>query len=89
MVRTLSLSLSLSLSSLPASRREYETYPQGEKLEMEEIYEEHGMAKADAQRVTKLMAMYKDIFIDRMMVEGTYPPAPPPLSPSSLPQSLA
>ena len=56
---------------------------------MEEIYEEHGMAKADAQRVTKLMAMYKDIFIDRMMVEGTYPPAPPPLSPSSLPQSLA
>lgn len=37
---------------------------------MVEIYESRGMTKADAQALIDLLARYKNIFIDTMMVEG-------------------
>eukprot|EP00158_Paraphelidium_tribonemae_P001969 Partr_v1_DN25003_c0_g2_i1_m51136 putative vacuolar iron transporter len=59
-------------------REEWETenYLEGEKLEMVEIYEGKGLSREDAVAIIDVMAKYKDVFIDAMLVDelGIQPP---------------
>ncbi|MBD3188849.1 hypothetical protein GF325_18615, partial [Candidatus Bathyarchaeota archaeon] len=48
---------------------EVENYPEGEKLEMVELYEDKGMKKEDAEAMVDIMSKYKDTWVDIMMVE--------------------
>jgi vacuolar iron transporter family protein len=48
---------------------ELENYPEGEKTEMQQIYEEKGLLKSDAQKVVGAMSTNKKAFVDIMMVE--------------------
>jgi len=48
---------------------EMENYPEGEVREMIDIYIERGMSRDDATTVIKVMAKYKDFFVDVMMAE--------------------
>ena len=48
---------------------ELENYPEGEKLEMVELYESRGMTRADATTVIHIFARYKTLFLDLMMKE--------------------
>lgn len=48
---------------------EMENYPEGEILEMIDIYESRGMGRADATIVVETMSKYKDFFVDVMMAE--------------------
>ena len=41
----------------------------GERKEMVDIYVEKGMSREDASIIIDLMAKYKDLFIDTMMVD--------------------
>jgi VIT1/CCC1 family predicted Fe2+/Mn2+ transporter len=48
---------------------EVENYPEGEKLELEEIYRARGMAEADAKAVVDIISKDKKAWVDTMMVE--------------------
>ena len=48
---------------------EMDNYPDGEIREMEDLYIEKGMEREDAEAVVKIMAKYKDFFVDVMMAE--------------------
>lgn len=48
---------------------EVENYPEGEKLELEEIYTARGMSKADAHAAVEIIAKDKKAWVDTMMVE--------------------
>mmetsp|Transcript_3465 Transcript_3465/g.3277 ORF Transcript_3465/g.3277 Transcript_3465/m.3277 type:complete len:280 (-) Transcript_3465:215-1054(-) len=48
---------------------EMDNYPEGEILEMIDIYESRGMDREDAAIVVKTMSKYKDFFVDVMMAE--------------------
>ena len=48
---------------------EVDNYPEGEKRELEEIYEEKGVAKADAQAIVGLLSKNRKAWVDVMMVE--------------------
>jgi len=48
---------------------EVENYPEGEKLELEEIYQARGMLKEDAHLAVEIIAKDKKAWVDTMMVE--------------------
>lgn len=48
---------------------EVETYPEGEKKELVELYIDKGMSEEDAEHVVNIMAKDKDVWVDVMMVE--------------------
>lgn len=48
---------------------EVEHFPEGERRELEEIYEARGMAPADASAVVAIIAKDKKSWVDTMMVE--------------------
>jgi len=48
---------------------EFENYPEGEKKEMVDLYEEKGFSHEDAVRMVEILSKNKDHFIDKMMVE--------------------
>jgi len=48
---------------------EVENYPEGEKLELEEIYTARGMPKEDAHAAVEIIAKDKKAWVDTMMVE--------------------
>lgn len=48
---------------------EVENYPEGEKLELIELYQERGIARADAEAITDLIAKTQEAWVDTMMVE--------------------
>lgn len=55
---------------------EFENYPEGEQLEMVELYRKKGFSHGDASVIIKTMSKYPDFFVDHMMVEelGINPP---------------
>jgi VIT1/CCC1 family predicted Fe2+/Mn2+ transporter len=59
-------------------REEWETdnYLEGEKQEMVEIYEGKGLSHEDATAIIDIMANYRDVFVDLMLVDelGLSPP---------------
>jgi len=68
------LSVLQSESEYEAAEREreaweVENYPEGEKLELEEIYRARGMAEADAKAVVDIISKDKKAWVDTMMVE--------------------
>ena len=48
---------------------EVENYPEGEKLELEEIYMDRGMSKEDAKAAVEIIAKDKKAWVDTMMIE--------------------
>ena len=48
---------------------EVEHYPEGEKKEMIEIYEDKGMSSEDAQTIIEIISKYPKAFVDIMMAE--------------------
>ncbi|MFH0927416.1 MAG: VIT1/CCC1 transporter family protein [Candidatus Micrarchaeota archaeon] len=50
-------------------RWEVDNYPQGEKKEMVEIYEEKGISRKDAQAMVKTLSKHKEAWVDVMMAE--------------------
>jgi len=48
---------------------EVENNPEGEKLEMEEIYVEKGLAQEDAKQMVDILSRNKKAWVDVMMVE--------------------
>lgn len=48
---------------------EVETYPEGEKLEMVELYEAKGIPRDQAQTMVDILSEHKEAWIDVMMVE--------------------
>jgi len=55
---------------------ELENYPEGEVIEMIELFERRGMSREDAEVVITRMAKYKQFFIDLMMREELSLPVP-------------
>jgi DNA damage-binding protein 1 len=57
---------------------EFENYPEGEKAEMVELYEERGYNNEDATNLVEILTRNKETFINTMMVEelGMMPPDP-------------
>lgn len=55
---------------------ETENYLEGEKNEMIEIYKKKGLTEDDAVQIIDVMAKYKDVFVDAMLVDelGIQPP---------------
>ena len=49
--------------------REFKEYPEGEIVEMVDLYESKGMTREDADVVIRRMAKYPEFFVDIMMVE--------------------
>merc|ERR1719264_1925462 len=56
---------------------EMENYPEGEILEMIDIYEERGMTREDAKAVVTVMSKYKEFFVNIMMAEELELNVPP------------
>lgn len=48
---------------------EVEHYPEGERREMVELYEEKGLGKEDAETIAAILTRNKKVWIDVMMVE--------------------
>jgi vacuolar iron transporter family protein len=48
---------------------EVDTYPEGEKREMVELYEAKGIPRDDAQTMVDILAQHKEAWVDVMMVE--------------------
>jgi len=48
---------------------EADNYPEGEKLELIEIYMEKGITKPDAKRMVEVVSKHKKAWVDIMMVE--------------------
>jgi len=48
---------------------EVENYPEGEKMELEEIYRARGMSREDAHAAVEIIAKDKKAWVDTMMVE--------------------
>jgi len=48
---------------------EFENYPEGEKLEMVQIYETMGVDKKDSKTIVDIMSKHKKAFVKIMMVE--------------------
>jgi len=48
---------------------EFENYPEGEKLEMVQIYETMGVDKKDSTTIVDIMSKHKKAFVNIMMVE--------------------
>ena len=48
---------------------EVEHYPEGEKLELVELYGEKGIPREDAEQIVDLLAKYPKAWVDVMMVE--------------------
>jgi len=48
---------------------ELENFPEGEIMEMIELYESKGFSKEDATLIIETMAKYKDFFVDHMCVQ--------------------
>jgi vacuolar iron transporter family protein len=48
---------------------EVENYPEGEKLELAELYEAKGIPKEDAEKLVSILAEHKDAWVDVMMAE--------------------
>ena len=48
---------------------EFENHPEGEKLELVELYVEKGLEEEDARQVVEIMAKNKETIVDIMMVE--------------------
>lgn len=48
---------------------EYDSYPEGEKSEMIELYTAKGMSQEDATKIVELMAPHRDFFVDIMMIQ--------------------
>ncbi|HCC23016.1 TPA: hypothetical protein DF272_02445 [Candidatus Falkowbacteria bacterium] len=48
---------------------EVENHPDGEKLELIELYQEKGIAKPDAEAIVASISKYKEAWLDIMMVE--------------------
>jgi DNA damage-binding protein 1 len=57
---------------------EFENYPEGEKAEMVELYQERGYSEEDAANLVEILTRNKETFINTMMVEelGMMPPDP-------------
>ena len=55
---------------------ELENYPEGEIMEMIELYESRGMSREDASVVVTRMAKYKNFFLNIMMTEELALPVP-------------
>lgn len=50
--------------------REFENYPEGEKAEMIDLYQEKGYTREDATKLVEILTRNKETFINTMMVEG-------------------
>lgn len=48
---------------------EFDNYPEGEVMEMIDLYEKQGMSREDAELVVRLMSEHRDFFVDIMMIE--------------------
>jgi len=48
---------------------ELENYPEGEKLEMVNLYSSKGLRKEDAESIVNVMANYEEFFVNVMMLE--------------------
>ena len=48
---------------------EVENYPQGEKKEMIELYQEKGISEEDARQVVEILSKHKEAWVDVMMKE--------------------
>ena len=48
---------------------EVENYPEGEKLELVELYQEKGVPKEDAEQLVGILSRHHDAWVDVMMVE--------------------
>jgi VIT1/CCC1 family predicted Fe2+/Mn2+ transporter len=57
------------LSEREREEWEVDTYPQGEKREMVEIYMQKGMSKSDADAMVKALSKHKKAWVDVMMLE--------------------
>ena len=57
---------------------ELEHFPEGEVMEMIELYESRGMSREDATVVVTRMAKYKQFFLNIMMTEELCLPVPEP-----------
>lgn len=55
---------------------ELDNFPEGEVLEMIQLYEDRGMSREDAEVVITRMAKYKDFFVNVMMTEELSLPVP-------------
>jgi len=55
---------------------ELDNYPEGEVLEMIELFHQRGMSREDAEVVITRMAKYKDFFVNIMMTEELALPLP-------------
>jgi len=55
---------------------ELENYPEGEIIEMVELFVHRGMSQPDADLVIRRMAKYKDFFVNLMMREELSLPVP-------------
>jgi VIT1/CCC1 family predicted Fe2+/Mn2+ transporter len=57
---------------------ECDNWIEGEKEEMIQVYQKKGMSREHARAVVEIMSLYRDSFIDTMMVEelGLMPPDP-------------
>jgi len=55
---------------------ELDNYPEGEVLEMIELFTQRGMSREDAEVVITRMAKYKDFFVNLMMTEELSLPLP-------------
>jgi VIT1/CCC1 family predicted Fe2+/Mn2+ transporter len=48
---------------------EVENNPEGEKVEMQELYQQKGMSEEDAKLITNTLAKHKKAWVDVMMAE--------------------
>eukprot|EP00043_Microstomoeca_roanoka_P009524 m.90867 g.90867 ORF g.90867 m.90867 type:complete len:376 (+) comp14607_c1_seq2:455-1582(+) len=48
---------------------EFDSNPEGEIREMVDLYQEKGITEEDAESIIRLMAKYREFFIDHMLVE--------------------
>lgn len=48
---------------------EVDNYPQGEKLELVQLYMEKGLSKEDSEQITEIISKDKKVWVDVMMVE--------------------
>lgn len=61
---------------LEREKWELENYPEGEMVEMIELFQRRGMSREDAEEVIVRMAKYKNFFINLMMTEELALPLP-------------
>jgi hypothetical protein len=64
--------ISCSLKTYRYKLRECENYIEGEQQEMIDLYVKRGLSRESATRLVEILSKDPKIFVDVMMVEGSY-----------------